>query len=139
MMVGKSGARVCVRSTTRMAPEAIPRASSKSVDRDMGWVSLVCQLALERLGIDREARADILGDVAHEDVLETSLQGIDDGPRQRRRCDLGWWHGLKPLRLERSEEHVHHAHAASPQLRAQALRSRQTGSFGSTVGAVYRP
>src|SRR5438309_318647 len=106
-----------------MSPVAMAPAKAS---RSGGVMSLSCscaELALERLGIDSQARTNVLGDVADEDVLEALLQGPHGGASERRRRDLGRRHCLVPFGLEGTKEDIHHLHAARTQLGTHRLRS----------------
>ena len=67
-IVGNSGVNVCVKSTTRMAPEAMAAAKAARSGGFMAMVSL-SQLALERLRIDRKPRANVPRHFADEHVF----------------------------------------------------------------------
>src|ERR1700734_4221043 len=114
-MVGKSCDRVCVRSTTRISPEATARANDKTstvIRVALGSLifarTLARHFALERLRIDGKPRADVIGDIADKHILKTALQTADHCVGKRRRRKLRRRHGLKPFGFERAEEHVHH-------------------------------
>src|SRR5215813_8513661 len=92
-MVGNSCDRVCVRSMTRISPLATARANAfrSTVIRHPS----ACHFALERLWVDRKALPDVLGDVAHEYVLDPTLERANHGVGERRRRHLRRRHDLE--------------------------------------------
>src|SRR5690242_3891222 len=103
-MVGKSGLSVWVRSTTSISPEAMAPAKAirSGVAMSLGSCSRA-ELALERLGIDRKPGADVLCDVADEEIFQPLLQCAHHRPGERRGRHLRWLHRLVPFGLERTE------------------------------------
>src|SRR4051812_5690040 len=85
---GKSGVSVCVRSTTRMRPEASASARVPSSDVSCMSVAPCGQLALEDLGVVAPALEPFLRHLARVHVLEAFLQRVHDRARQGRRRHL---------------------------------------------------
>src|SRR5580692_9938534 len=139
-MVGNSGDSVWVRSTTRMAPEAIALAKARrSVVAMMDFLSVRTEFAFDCFWICIEPLPDILRDIADEDVLKPLFQCGDDRLCQRRGREFRRWNGLEPFGFERSEKRIEHLDAARPKFGPHALRSRQAGRFYRRIGAVGRP
>src|SRR5208283_1005812 len=119
---GNSGARVCVRSTTRIRPELRSAASEISEFAVMRAISSNAHFALESLRTLLPAGEPLLGHIAGIDVLDAILKRLDHRLCQRFGRELRRRQQLIPFIVDRPWKHIDDPYAAGPHLGAQALR-----------------